>query len=195
MSTTLETGHRINLEKTAPGLKRVRIGLGWKVNAAEGQTFDLDSSVFLCKKDADDHPVMISNAHFVYYNHTTSPDGAVVHSGDNRTGDKDGDDEVIIVDLARVEAAVVEMPIVVTIHDAEVRKQNFGRVSGAYVKVYNDDTGETIAQYDLNEDYSDKTALQFGSLYRRDGEWRFQAVGAGFKLNLATFIRKLGGTV
>ena len=195
MSTTLQTGHRINLEKTAPGLKRVRIGLGWKVNAADGHAFDLDSSVFLCKKDADDHPVMISNAHFVYYNHTTSPDGAVVHSGDNRTGDKDGDDEVITVDLARVDPAVLEMPIVVTIHDAERRTQTFGSVSGADGKVDTDETGETIAQYDLNEDYSDKTALQFGSLYRRDGEWRFQAVGAGFKLNLATFIRKLGGTV
>ena len=95
----------------------------------------------------------------------------------------------------KLPADVDKIAICVTIHDAEVRKQNFGRVSGAYVKVYNDDTGETIAQYDLNEDYSDKTALQFGSLYRRDGEWRFQAVGAGFKLNLATFIRKLGGTV
>ena len=195
MATTLETGHRINLEKTAPGLKRVRIGLGWKVNAAAGQAFDLDSSVFLCRKDAGDNPVMISNAHFVYYNHTTSPDGAVVHSGDNRTGDKDGDDEVITVDLARVEAEVVEMPIVVTIHDADVRKQTFGSVTDAYVKVYNDETGETIAEYDLDEDYSDKTALQFGSLYRKDGEWRFHAVGAGFKLSLATFIRKLGGTV
>lgn len=195
MSTTLHTGHRINLEKTAPGLTRVRIGLGWKVNAVEGQPFDLDASVFLCRRDASDHPVMISNAHLVYYNHATSPDGAVVHSGDNRTGDKDGDDEVITVDLARVEAEVVEMPIVVTIHDADVRKQTFGMVTDAYVKVYNDETGETIAEYDLDEDYADKTALQFGSLYRKDGEWRFQAVGAGFKLNLATFIRKLGGTV
>ena len=170
MSTMLETGHRINLEKTAPGLKRVRIGLGWKVNAAAGQAFDLDSSVFLCKKDANDDPVMLSNAHFVYYNHTTSPDGAVVHSGDNRTGDKDGDDEVNTVDLARVDPTVVEMPIVVTIHDAEVRKQTFGSVNDAYIKVYNDDTGETLAEYDLDADYSDKTALQFGSLYRRDGE-------------------------
>ncbi|SHH45381.1 TerD family protein [Massilia sp. CF038] len=195
MSTTLETGHRINLEKTAPGLKKVRIGLGWNVNATDGQAFDLDSSVFLCRKNDADEPVMLSNAHFVYYNHTTSPDGAVVHSGDNRTGDRDGDDEVITVDLAKVQPEVVEMPIVVTIHDAEVRKQNFGRVNGAYVKVYNDDTGEELASYNLNEDYSDKTALQFGSLYRKDGEWRFQAVGAGFKLNLATFIRKLGGTV
>lgn len=195
MATTLETGHRINLEKTAPGLKRVRIGLGWKVNATAGQAFDLDSSVFLCGKNADDDPVMLSNAHFVYYNHTTSPDGAVVHSGDNRTGDKDGDDEVITVDLAKVDPAVLEMPIVVTIHEAEARRQTFGSVNDAYIKVYNDDTGEVIAEYDLDADYSDKTALQFGSLYRRDGEWRFQAVGAGFKLNLATFIRKLGGTV
>ncbi|MCC2974266.1 TerD family protein [Massilia sp. IC2-476] len=195
MSTTLQTGHRINLEKTAPGLRRVRIGLGWKINAATGPAFDLDSSVFLCRKDTGDNPVMISNAHFVYYNHTTSPDGAVVHSGDNRTGDRDGDDEVITVDLARVEPEVVEMPIVVTIHEAEARQQTFGRVTDAYVKVYNDETGEVLAEYDLDEDYSDKTALQFGSLYRKDGEWRFQAVGAGFKLNLATFIRKLGGTV
>jgi tellurium resistance protein TerD len=195
MSTTLETGHRINLEKSSPGLKRVRIGLGWKVNAADGQDFDLDSSVFLCRKNEADEPVMLSNAHFVYYNHTTSPDGAVVHSGDNRTGDKDGDDEVITVDLSRVQPEVMEMPIVVTIHEAEARKQNFGSVNGAYVKVYNDETGQELASYDLNEDYSDKTALQFGSLYRKDGEWRFQAVGAGFKLNLATFIRKLGGTV
>jgi len=195
MSTTLEAGHRINLEKTAPGLKRVRIGLGWKVNAAHGEEFDLDLTVFLCKKNAADEPVMLSNAHLVFYNQITSPDGAVVHSGDNRTGDKDGDDEEVTVDLAKVQDDVVEMPIVVTIHEAEARQQNFGRVNGAYVKVYNDETGKELAKYDLNEDYSDKTALQFGSLYRKDGNWRFHAVGVGFKLNLATFIRKLGGTV
>ena len=195
MPTILEAGHRINLTKTSPGLKRVRIGLGWKVNAAEGEEFDLDLSVFLCGKNGDDDPQMLSNAHIVFYNQLTSPDGAVVHSGDNRTGDKDGDDEVVTVDLAKVDAQVVEMPIVVTIHEAEIRKQNFGRVNGAYVKVYNDETDAVLAQYDLNEDYSDKTALQFGSLYRKEGQWRFQAVGAGFKLNLGTFIRKLGGTV
>ena len=195
MSTILEAGHRINLEKSSPGLKRVRIGLGWKVNAAQGEEFDLDLSLFLCKKDAADEPEMISNAHIVFYNQLISPDGAVVHSGDNRTGDKDGDDEEVTVDLAKVEPDVLEMPIVVTIHDAEARKQNFGRVNGAYVKVYNDENGKELARYDLNEDYSDKTALQFGSLYRKQGEWRFQAVGAGFKLNLAAFIRKLGGTV
>ena len=195
MSTTLEAGHRINLQKTAPGLKRVRIGIGWKVNAAEGEEFDLDLTVFLCKKNAADEPVMLSNAHLVFYNQLTSPDGAVVHSGDNRTGDKDGDDEVVTVDLTKVDANIVELPIVVTIHEAEERKQTFGRVNGAYVKVYNDETGKELAKYDLNEDYSDKTALQFGSLYRKDGDWRFHAVGVGFKLNLATFIRKLGGTV
>ena len=173
----------------------MRIGLGWKVNAAEGEEFDLDLTVFLCKKNAADEPEMLSNAHLVFYNELTSPDGAVVHSGDNRTGDKEGDDEEVTVDLAKVQAEVVEMPIVVTIHDAEARKQNFGRVNGAYVKVYNDETGKVLATYDLNEDYSDKTALQFGSLYRKDGNWRFHAVGVGFKLNLATFIRKLGGTV
>jgi tellurium resistance protein TerD len=195
MSTILEAGHRINLEKSSPGLKRVRIGLGWKVNVAEGEEFDLDLSVFLCRRNAGGDPLMLSNAHIVFYNQLGSPDGAVVHSGDNRTGDKDGDDEVVTVDLAKVEADVVELPIVVTIHEAEARQQNFGRVNDAYIKVYNDQTGAVLAQYDLNEDYSDKTALQFGSLYRKDGEWRFHAVGAGFKLNLATFIRKLGGTV
>ncbi|MEO7494756.1 MAG: TerD family protein [Massilia sp.] len=195
MSTLLETGHRINLEKTSPGLKRVRIGLGWKVNAAEGEDFDLDLSVFLCTKNAGGDPVMLSDAHFVFYNQLSSPDGAVLHSGDNRTGDKDGDDEVVTVDLTKVQAEVVELPIVVTIHEAIARKQNFGRVNDAYIKVYNDQTGAVLAQYDLNEDYSDKTALQFGSLYRKDGEWRFHAVGAGYKIDLATFIRKLGGTV
>lgn len=195
MSTILEAGHRINLDKASPGLRRVRIGLGWKVNAAEGEDFDLDLSVFLCSKRADGDPVMLSNAHMVFYNQLTSPDGAVVHSGDNRTGDKEGDDEVVTVDLSKVEADVVELPIVVTIHEADARRQNFGRVNDAYIKVYNDQTGAVLAQYDLNEDYSDKTALQFGSLYRKDGEWRFHAVGAGFKLNLANFVRKLGGTV
>ena len=195
MSTILEAGHRINLEKTSPGLKRVRIGLGWKVNAAQGEEFDLDLSVFLCKKDAGGDPVMLSNSHIVFYNQLSSPDGAVVHSGDNRSGDKDGDDEVVTVDLAKVQADVVELPIVVTIHEAETRRQNFGKVNDADIKVYNDHTGAVLAQYDLNEDYSDKTALQFGSLYRKDGEWRFHAVGAGFKLNLAAFIQKLGGTV
>lgn len=195
MSTTLETGHRINLEKTAPGLKRVRIGLGWKVNAADGQPFDLDSSVFLCKKNAADDPVMISNAHFVYYNQTTSPDGAVVHSGDNRTGDKDGDDEVITVDLTRVQADVVELPIIVTIHDAEARKQNFGMVSKAFIRCVNANGNAELARYDLSEDGSTEAAMIFGEVYRAGADWKFKAIGQGFKGGLGPLAKNYGVNV
>ena len=155
------------------------------------------------------HPLPLSTSDFIQMVNTSrcslqcrlavvlaaAAGGAPAASSSCSAGAGDGDDEYVSVDLAKVPADVDKIVLAVTIHDAEARKQNFGRVNGAYVKVYNDETGEELAQYDLDADYSDKTALQFGSLDRKDGEWRFQAVGAGFKLNLATFIRKLGGTV
>lgn len=190
----IEAGGRINLTKEAPGMKRVRIGLGWKANSFDGSPFDLDASVFMCKADADGNPKLINNAHFVYFNNKTSPDGAVAHAGDNRTGDVEGDDETIIVDLDKISADVTELSVVVTIHEGAARKQNFGKVRDSYVKIYNDETGEVVAQHRLEEDSSDATALQFGSLYKLDGQWRFKAVGAGYKKGLEAFVGIYGGT-
>lgn len=191
----IEAGGRINLSKAAPGLKRVRVGLGWKANSFDGSPFDLDASVFMCKADADGNPRLISNAHFIFFNNKTSPDGAVVHAGDNRNGDVDGDDETIIVDLDKISVEATELSIVVTIHEALARKQNFGKVRDSYVKIYNDETGEILAKHSLEEDSSEAAALQFGSLYKLDGQWRFKAVGAGYKKGLDAFVGIYGGTV
>lgn len=190
----LKDGGRINLQKTEPGLTRVRVGLGWKPNAFDGQSFDLDASAFLCKHEAGD-PKLISGKHFVFYNQKTSPDGAVVHAGDCRNGAKDGDDETITVDLTKIEAGVAEISFVVTIHEAAARKQNFGKVQGSYIKLYNDETGAELAKFDLGEDFSDQTSMQFGSLYLMDGQWRFKAVAAGYKNGLEQFFSVYGSSL
>lgn len=187
----LKDGGRINLQKTEPGLTRVRVGLGWKPNAFDGQAFDLDASAFLCKDVAGD-PKLASGQHFVFYNNLKSPDGAVVHLGDCRTGDKDGDDETITVDLSKIAAGITEISFVVTIHEAEARKQNFGKVNGSYIKLYNDETGAELAVFNLGEDFSDQTSMQFGSLYMLDGQWRFKAVAAGYKNGLEQFFKVYG---
>jgi tellurium resistance protein TerD len=184
----LAKGNRINLTKAHPGLNRVRFGLGWTANASDGSAFDLDASAFICKHDAEGNPCLMSDAHFIFFNQKVSPCGAILHSGDNRTGVGDGDDEVIIVDLAKLPAEAAEVSFVVTVHEAAVRRQNFGQVRSSYVKLYNDETGEELAKYSLEDDFSDETALQFGSLYKADGEWRFKAVGAGYKKGIEAFI-------
>jgi len=200
----LEKGARINLSKDAPELKRVRIGLGWDANKFDsGTEFDLDASAFVCKMDASGAPKLLSDDYFVFYGSThispdgfkSSPDNAVRHSGDNRTGAGDGDDETMTVDLAALTADASEISIIVTIHKADERRQNFGQVSNSYIKLYDDETGKEIAKYALEDEFSTETAVQFGSLYKKDGHWLFKAVGAGFKKGLADFVRIYGGNL
>jgi len=190
MAINLTKGGNINLSKTNPGLNRVRVGLGWDTNRYDtGGEFDLDASVFVCKNDAAGNPKLISESHFVFYNNTSDPEGGVTHKGDNRTGAGAGDDETIIVDLQRVNAATQEISFIVTIHEADTRRQNFGQVSNSYIAIYNDETGEELAKYRLEDDFATMTAVQFGSLYKRDsGEWVFKAVGAGFEKGLGDFV-------
>ena len=192
---SLEKGGRVNLTKTSPGLTKIRVGLGWNTNKYDtGADYDLDVSAFLCSTNSGS-PKMLSDAHLVYYGNKTSPDKAIQHTGDNRTGEGDGDDETILVDLSKIEAGVDEISFTITIYEADVRKQNFGQVSNSYAKLYDDVTGAVIATYSLEDDFSVETAVQVGSLYKKDGEWLFKAVGAGFKKGLGDFILVYGGNL
>lgn len=189
MAIQLSKGQGINLAKSAPTLKRVRIGLGWDVpELYNGHPFDLDVSAFVCRLNAASEPKLISDEHLVFYNNLKTPNGSVVHSGDNRTGAGDGDDEVVTVDLALLEADAAEISFVVTIHEAPERRQNFGLVRNAFIRLYDDVTSALIAGYDLDVSFASETAAQFGSLYRKDGEWHFKAVGAGYRLTLGDFV-------
>ncbi len=149
---------------------------GWDARVTDGQAFDLDASVFLVGENGK----VLSDSHFVFYNNTTSPDGAVQHQGDNRTGEGDGDDEQVKIDLTKVAADVKKLVFAVTIHEADSRKQNFGMVSNSFMRVVNNDNGAEIARFDLSEDASTETAMIFGELYRHGAEWKFKAVGQGF---------------
>lgn len=169
MAINLEKGQRVNVN-----LPKFVVGLGWDANASStGQDFDLDASVFVLGENKK----LLTDSHFVFYNNLTSPDGAVEHTGDNLTGDGDGDDESIKIDLSKINPNATELCFVVTIHDAENRKQNFGQVRNSFVRVYNPDTKEEILKYELEEDFSIETAVEFGRLYKRNGEWKFEAVG------------------
>lgn len=191
----LTKGGRINLSKTTPGLTKVRFGLSWGEHKfTTGHPYDLDGSVFMCSTSSG-APQLISNDHFVFYGNVHSPDGAVVHSGDNRTGDKAVDDEVITVDLSALGANVDELSFVITIHEADIRKQNFGQIPGSSITMTDEATGTLLAKYSLEEDFSTETAVQLGSLYKKDGEWLFKAVGAGFTKGLGDFVLAYGGTL
>lgn len=190
MGINLTKGGRINLSKEAPSLTKVRFGLGWEANAFDtGGKFDLDASLFLLNNGK-----LLSDNHFVFYNNTTSPDGSVKHQGDNRTGDAAGDDETIIVDLSKIDPNIDEISFIVTIHD-DTGKLNFGQVKNSYIKMYDDATGAELAKYSLEDDFSMETAVQFGSLYKKDGSWLFKAVGAGYKKGLADFVVIYGGNL
>ncbi len=196
MAINLEKGGRINLSKDAPMLKRVRLGLGWDANAYDsGKDFDLDASVFICRANAEGHAKLISDQHFVFYGNLVSPDGGVAHKGDSRTGVTTGDDETIVVDLKKLAPEVEEISFVATIYESTERRQNFGQVKNSYIKLYDDETGKEIARYSLEDDFSTETAVQFGSLYKKDGAWLFKAVGAGYKKGLADFVVAYGGNL
>jgi tellurium resistance protein TerD len=192
----LTKGGRINLAKAAPTMVKVRIGLGWNPNQySSGKDYDIDVSAFVLKQDANGAPKMLSEDYMIFYNQPISPEGAVKHSGDNKTGGGEGDDETIVVELPLMPADADEVSFVVTIHEAIDRKQNFGQITKSYIKLYNDDTGEVIANYDLEDDFSTETAVQFGSLYKKNNEWAFKAVGQGFNVGLADFVTGYGGQV
>ncbi len=199
MAISLAKGSRINLQKEVPALTKVRIGLGWKPqefdNAAD---FDLDVTAFGLKITADGTPRLAGRAtdpdFMVFYGNLQSIDGAITHTGDNKTGDGDGDDETITVDLSKLSKEVDEISFIVTIHEATERGQNFGQVPKSWIAVYDDATGKEIGRYDLGEDFSNETAFQMGSMYRReDGQWGFKAVGAGYNLGLKAFVEGYGG--
>lgn len=182
MAINLEKGQRVNVN-----LPKFVVGLGWDANASStGQDFDLDASVFVLGENKK----LVTDSHFVFYNNLVSPDNAVEHTGDNLTGDGDGDDESIKIDLSKINPNATELCFVVTIHDAETRKQNFGQVRNSFVRVYNPDNNEEILKYELEEDFSVETAVEFGRLYKRNGEWKFEAVGVGLKGGLQDFLNK-----
>lgn len=185
MSINLSKGGRVNLSKEAPGLKNAGIGLGWDVNATDtGSGFDLDASVFMLGTNGK----IPNDKYFVFYNNTQSPDGSAKHIGDSRTGEGAGDDETIKIDLSKVDASIQEIVFVVTIHEADSRKQNFGQVRNSFIRIYDLSTEKEITKYELEEDFSTETAIEFGKLYKKDGEWRFQAVGNGYKAGLQKFV-------
>ena len=187
MGINLSKGGRIDLSKEAPGLKRVALGLGWDTNSSDtGVDFDLDVSVFMLNSNKK----IPNDKYFVFYNNLTSPDGSVVHQGDNRTGEGEGDDETVFVDLDKIDSSIEELVIVVTIDEAEARKQNFGQVENSFIRLYDIDTNKEIAKYELDEDFSTEIAVEFGELYKKSGSWRFKAVGAGFNAGLQSFVDK-----
>jgi tellurium resistance protein TerD len=191
MGINLSKGKAINLSKEA-GLDNILVKLNWAPNKTNtGGAFDLDSSVFLCKLGADGTPQLLSDNHFVFYNNSQSPDGAVVHSGDDKTG---ADGEQLTVKLSALDPAVQEIAFVVTIHEGIERGQNFGQVPRSSITLVNADTGVEVAKYSLGDDFSSETALQFGSIYKRDdGDWAFKAIGTGYSMGLAEFVRGFGG--
>jgi tellurium resistance protein TerD len=176
MAISLQKGSNVSLSKTDPGLVNALVGLGWDARTTDGSAFDLDASVFL----VGDSGKVLSDAHFIFYNQKTSPDGAVVHAGDNLTGAGEGDDEQITINLPKVDPNVQRLVFTVTIHEAEARKQNFGQVRNACMRIVNKDSNTEIARFDLSEDYSTETAMIFGEVYRHGTEWKFKAVGQGF---------------
>ena len=191
MSISIAKGANISLSKEEPGLSKILIGLGWDTRATDGEDFDLDASVFLLNESGKvrgDHD-------FIFYNQLKSSDGSVEHTGDNRTGEGDGDDEAVKVDLGRMSPDIQRLSVVVTIHDAETRRQNFGMVQNAFMRIVNDATGREISRYDLTEDCSVETALIFGEVYRHSGEWKFRAVGQGFQGGLGPLARNFGVNV
>ncbi|MBY0122695.1 TerD family protein [Bacillus sp. S/N-304-OC-R1] len=189
MAVSLSKGQKVDLTKTNPGLAKVVVGLGWDVNKYDGgNDFDLDSSVFLL----GDNGKVQSDSDFIFYNNTTGGNGSVVHTGDNRTGAGDGDDEQVKIHLTNVPANVQRIAFTITIHDGEARNQNFGQVSNSYVRILNEDTGEELIRYDLGEDFSIETAIVVGELYRHNGEWKFSAIGSGYQGGLAALARDFG---
>lgn len=189
MGINLTKGQRIDLTKTNPGLTKAIVGLGWDTNGySGGSDFDLDASAFLTNANGK----VQEDVDFIFYNNLVHPSGGVEHTGDNRTGAGDGDDEQIKIDFSKVPSHVQRIAITVTIHEAEARNQNFGQVSNAFVRVVDEATNQEILRFDLGEDFSVETAVVVCELYRHNGDWKFNAVGSGFAGGLAALCRNFG---
>ena len=189
MGVVLTKGQKLSLTKDNPGLTKVVAGLGWDVNQFDtGQDADLDVEVFMtgaddkCPKEAD----------FIYFGQKVHPSGAVVHSGDNRTGEGEGDDEQVRIDLSKIPEEIQKLYFTVTIYDAEAKRQNFGQIDNAYIRLVNEDTGEELGRYDLGEEFSIETSMIFAQLYRYNGEWKFAAVGSGYTGGLEALCDRFG---
>lgn len=192
MAVSLSKGQKVDLTKGNPGLSKLVIGLGWDTNKYDGGSdFDLDASAFLC----GDNGKVSSDADFVFYSNLKHSSGAVEHTGDNLTGEGEGDDEVINVDLSLVPANVSKIDFTVTIYEAESRHQNFGQVSNAYIHIVDQTTGTELIRYDLGEDFSIETAVVVGEIYRHNGEWKFNAIGSGFQGGLEALCKNFGVNV
>ena len=192
MAVCLKKGQKVDLTKGNPGLKKVIVGLGWDVNRYDGGSdFDLDASAFLLS--ANGH--VTADSDFIFYGNGNHASGSVIYGGDNRTGAGEGDDEQITVDLSLVPANIEKIDFTVTIYEADERRQNFGQVSNAYVRIIDESTGSELIRYDLEEDYSIETALVVGELYRHGSEWKFNAIGSGFQGGLEALCRNYGVNV
>lgn len=191
MAVSLVKGGNVSLSKTTPNLKRILIGLGWDARSTDGAPFDLDASVFMLKETGK----VRRDEDFIFYGNLTSLCRSVQHNGDNRTGAGDGDDESVIVDLEKVPPEIHRLAVTVTIHEAESRRQNFGQVSGAFIRVANLDTDIELVRFDLTEDYSTETAMIFGEVYRHQGEWKFKAIGQGYSGGLEAMCNNYGVVV
>ena len=188
MSVSLSKGGNVSLAKADPTMTKVLVGLGWDPRATDGQDFDLDASAFLLTSTGK----VRGDNDFIFYNNLSDAAQSVVHAGDNRTGAGDGDDESLKVDLTKIPAEVDKIAFTVTIHDAEARRQSFGQVGGAFIRLVNDATGVEVARYDLSEDASTETAMIFGELYRHNNEWKFRAVGQGYAGGLKAMCAQYG---
>ncbi|KAF5065471.1 General stress protein 16U [anaerobic digester metagenome] len=189
MPINLQKGQKVDLTKGNEGLNSLMVGLGWDVNAYDGGSdFDLDACAFLLGENGK---ITVSED-FIFYGNKVHPSGAVDHKGDNLTGEGDGDDEQIMVELSKVPANIAKISFTVTIYDAEARRQNFGQVSNAYIRIVDKSTGSELIRYDLGEDFSIETAVVVGEIYRHNGEWKFNAVGNGFSGGLAALCAHFG---
>lgn len=192
MAVGLVKGQKVDLTKGNPGLSKLIIGLGWDTNQFDaGADFDLDAAAFLCGENGK----VTSDGDFVFYNNLIHSSGAVEHTGDNLTGEGDGDDEVIKIDLSLVPANISRISFTVTIYDADVRRQNFGQVSNAYIHVLDEKTNTEVIRYDLGEDFSVETAVVVGEIYRHNGQWKFNAIGSGFQGGLFALCKHFGVNV
>ena len=189
MPINLSKGQKVDLTKGNASLKHIMVGLGWDVNAFDsGADFDLDASAFMCGANGK----CPTEKEFVFYGNLEHPSGAVKHQGDNLTGEGDGDDEQIFMDLKAIPESVDKIAFTVTIYEAQERRQNFGQVSNAYIRIVDEDTNQELIRYDLGEDFSIETAIVVGELYRHNGEWKFNAIGSGFQGGLAALCGHYG---
>jgi len=191
MAVVLSKGGNVNLSKEDPSLNKISVGLGWDVRVTSGAAYDLDASAFMLTSNGK----VRSDTDFIFYNCKQSTCGSIVHQGDNRTGEGDGDDESIKVELNKIPSGIERVAFTVTIHDAQVRGQNFGQIEKAFIRIVNDESGNEVARYDLSEEASSVTAMIFGELYRYNGEWKFKAIGQGFNQGLGPLASNYGVNV